>query len=283
MPMSTLILHSPQLTDAQRACLAQRFPAPVEMRPDHCRLALAAMPTRSTLDAVREQLGIDVNVLPAGFDPAQIRLVISDMDSTLINIECVDEIADFAGVKEQVAAITAAAMRGEMNFPASLRKRVALLKGVPSSALQTVYQERLRLNPGADILLAGLKARQIKFALVSGGFTFFTSRLQARLGIDFTLANTLDIAADGRLSGTVEGAIVGAEAKRDFLARLCEQLAITPAQCIAVGDGANDLLMMAHAGLGVAYHAKPKVQAEADIVINHGGLDALLALLTHAD
>ena len=200
------------------------------------------------------------------------------MDSTLINIECVDEIADFVGVKPQVAAITAAAMRGEIDFATSLTRRVALLKGLERDALEHVYRERLRLNPGAETLLAGLRARGIHFALVSGGFTFFTSRLKERLQIDFTLANELEI-VDGRLTGAVIGEIVGAQAKSDFLHHLCADLGIAPGQAIAVGDGANDLQMLQAAGLGVAYHAKAVVQAQADIALNHSGLDGILALL----
>jgi phosphoserine phosphatase len=200
------------------------------------------------------------------------------MDSTLINIECIDEIADFIGVKPQVAAITAAAMRGEIDFETSLTRRVALLEGLDAHALEHVYHERLRLNPGAESLLAGLRTREIHFALVSGGFTFFTQRLKERLQIDSTLANELEIVA-GRLTGRVLGTIVGAQGKAGFLTRLCKELGITPEQAIAVGDGANDLQMMQAAGLSVAYHAKPAVQAQAAIALNASGLDAILALL----
>jgi len=200
------------------------------------------------------------------------------MDSTLINIECVDEIADFAGLKPQVAAITTAAMRGEIDFETSLQQRVSLLKGTPSDVLMQIYQQRLRLNPGAELLLAGLRTRDIKTALVSGGFTVFTDKLKTRLQLDYTLANELEM-IDDRLSGKIKGAIVGAHAKTDFLSQLCEQLAISTTQAIAVGDGANDLEMMRIAGLSVAYHAKPAVQANADIVINHSGLDAILEFL----
>lgn len=166
-------------------------------------------------------------------------------------------------------------MRGELNFEESLTQRVALLKGLDEAALQHVYDERLTLNPGAELWLDGLKAKQIKFALVSGGFTFFTERLKNRLEIDFTRANTLSI-RNGKLDGHVANGIIGAKAKADFLIELCEQMEILMSQTIAVGDGANDLLMMQEAGLSVAYHAKPKVQEQADTALNYRGLDAIL-------
>ncbi|HEX22509.1 MAG TPA: phosphoserine phosphatase SerB, partial [Chromatiales bacterium] len=171
-----------------------------------------------------------------------------------------------------------AAMRGEIDFEASLRQRVALLEGLSTSALQQVYDDRLRLNPGAETLIDGLKARGIKLALVSGGFTFFTDRLKTRLGLDFTLANVL-AEKDSKLLGSVEGAIVGAETKATYLTALCHELEIHPAQVVAVGDGANDLKMLAVAGLGVAYHAKPAVRAQADAALHHRGLDAVLDML----
>lgn len=169
-------------------------------------------------------------------------------------------------------------MRGELDFAASLSKRVALLEGLDTSALQHVYDERLQLNPGAETLIAGLKDRRIKLALVSGGFTFFTERLKQRLGLDFTLANVLS-EKDGKLNGTVEGAIIDAEAKADFLQQLCKQLGISTRQVIAMGDGANDLKMLGLAGLGVAYHAKPTVRAQADVSIQFGGLETVLDFL----
>ncbi|OYY22691.1 MAG: phosphoserine phosphatase SerB [Thiotrichales bacterium 35-46-9] len=170
-------------------------------------------------------------------------------------------------------------MRGELNFEQSLTKRVALLKGTPLSALETVYQQRLKLNEGAEQLIEVTKARDIKFALVSGGFTFFTDRLQARLALDFTRANVLGFDDNQHTNGEVVGGIIGAEAKREFLLELCDQLGIGPNQAIAVGDGANDLRMMQDAGLSVAYHAKPTVQAAADTALNHRGLDAILDFL----
>jgi len=276
--MPTTLIHSTELTAEQRTLLGQRLVGKPCRCGNHFRIEHAEPLDHAALEALRAELHLDVNTLPDGFDPAGVGLLITDMDSTLIGIECVDEIADFVGVKPQVAAITEAAMRGEIDFETSLRQRVALLKGLDVSALQRVYDERLRLNPGAEALIRGLKARGIRIALVSGGFTFFTERLKERLGLDFCLANVLAV-KDGKLLGTVEGAIVGAETKATYLTSLCRELGIHPAQAVAMGDGANDLKMLAIAGLGVAYHAKPAVRAQADAALHHRGLDAVLDML----
>ena len=276
--MPTTIIHSDQLSDAQRALLSEHLGSEPQACGGHFRVRHPAPLGHDALEALRAELHLDINTLPEDFDPAAVRLLITDMDSTLINIECVDEIADFVGVKPQVAAITEAAMRGELDFEASLKKRVALLAGLDTSALARVYEERLRLNPGAEALIQGLKARDIKLALVSGGFTFFTERLKPRLGLDFTLANVLEMEG-GKLTGRVEGAIVGAETKATFLGTLCQQLGISPRQAVAMGDGANDLKMLGSAGLGIAYHAKPAVRAQADAALHHRGLDAVLDML----
>ena len=211
---------------------------------------------------------------------ANFRLIAFDMDSTLINIECVDEIAAAAGRKAEVAAITEAAMRGEIaDYKDSLRRRVALLAGVPVEALEQVWQERLQLNPGAEILVRACQAAGLKTLLVSGGFTFFTDRIRDRLGLDFTRSNVLEITA-GRLSGRLVdqpwGDICDGAEKQRMLLQTCSQLGIEPSQSIAVGDGANDLPMMAVAGLSVAYHAKPKVREQAMVAIDSGGLERLL-------
>ncbi len=221
----------------------------------------------------------DAAFVPARRKLSDFRLVAMDMDSTLITIECIDEIADMVGVKPQVAAITASAMRGEIAFPESLRRRVGLLSGLDEAALQRVYEERLRLSPGAETMLAAMKALGFRSLLVSGGFTFFTSRLEARLGLDFTLANTLEI-RDGRLTGQVLGDIVDATAKADKVKSVCAQFGISPAQSIVIGDGANDLEMMAVGGVSVAYRAKPVVQAKATHALNFSGLDAVVNLFT---
>jgi len=211
------------------------------------------------------------------------KLIAFDMDSTLISIECIDEIADAVGKKAEVAAITEATMRGEIkDFKESLRRRVALLQGVPVSALQEVYDQRLRLNPGAETLVSACKAAGLKVLLVSGGFTFFANRVKERLGIDFARSNLLD-EADGKLTGRVAmqswGDICDGAEKRRTLLEVASLLGISPAECIAVGDGANDLPMMGEAGLSVAYRAKPKVREEAMVAINDGALDRLLEVL----
>jgi phosphoserine phosphatase len=208
------------------------------------------------------------------------KLIAFDMDSTLINIECVDEIADAAGRKAEVAAITEAAMRGEIaDYKESLRRRVTLLKGVPVSAMAQVLNERLQLNPGAQTLVEACQAAGMKTLLVSGGFTFFTDHVRDRLKIDFTRSNVLEVANDaltGRMVDQPWGDICDGEEKRRMLLATCAQLGIQPAQAIAMGDGANDLPMMGEAGLSVAYHAKPKVREQTMVAINTGGLDRLL-------
>ncbi len=211
------------------------------------------------------------------------KLIAFDMDSTLINIECIDEIADAAGRKAEVAAITEAAMRGEItDFKDSLRRRVALLKGVPESALNEVFEQRLRLNSGAKNLVDTCKAHGMKVLLVSGGFTFFADRVCNMLNIDFSRSNVLGI-ENGVLTGQVVdqawGDICDGAEKRKMLLHICAQMGINSSQAIAMGDGANDLLMMGEAGLSVAYHAKPKVREQAMVAINEGGLDRLLEVL----
>ena len=275
--MTTLIIHHDILNFEQVNRLTQALGRP-ERHEGHYRIESERPPEPALLNALRQQLQLDINPLPPDFDPASIRLLISDMDSTLIAIECIDEIADRVGIKPEVAAITEAAMRGELDFESSLKKRVALLEGLPVHELHCVYEERLKLNPGAEKLIASLKARKIRFALVSGGFTFFTERLKAELGLDYARANVLAMENE-TLTGQVEGEVVSAHTKARFLLELCEELDISPQQTIAVGDGANDLEMMKLAGLSVAYHAKPTVREEADAVLDFRGLDAILDFL----
>jgi phosphoserine phosphatase len=219
--------------------------------------------------------------LPKLFD---FGLIAFDMDSTLINIECVDEIADAAGRKAEVAAITEAAMRGEIaDYKDSLRRRVALLKGVPVAAMQQVLDQRLQLNPGAETLVRACRAAGLKTLLVSGGFTFFSDHVRDRLGLDFTRSNVLEVAGGaltGRLVDQDWGDICDGEEKRRMLLATCAQLGLAPSRAIAVGDGANDLPMMGAAGLSVAYHAKPAVRAQAMVSIERGGLDRLLEVLS---
>ena len=222
---------------------------------------------------------LDYGFVPQGLALGDFGLVVMDMDSTLISIECIDEIADMQGLKPQVAAITEEAMRGEIDFAESLRRRVALLEGLDESALQRVYDERLRLNPGAENMLAELKKRGIRTLLVSGGFLFFTERLKPRLGLDYTHANTLEI-VNGKLTGKVLGNICDAQGKADWLVKIRDALGLKAGQVIAMGDGANDLKMMAQAGVSIAYHAKPVVREQAGYALNFVGLDGLVNLFS---
>ncbi|NDY90484.1 phosphoserine phosphatase SerB [Ideonella livida] len=228
--------------------------------------------------------GLYVRGLTPPLRLADFRLVAFDMDSTLINIECVDEIAEAAGRKAEVAAITEAAMRGEItDFKDSLRRRVALLAGVPVTAMEEVYARHLQLNPGVEAFVQACQAAGLKTLLVSGGFTFFSDRVRQRLGLDFARANVLEI-EDGRLTGRLVdrpwGDIVDGAEKRRVVLEVCELMGVEPAQAIAVGDGANDLPMMQVAGLSVAFHAKPAVREQAMVSIESGGMDRLLQLLT---
>jgi phosphoserine phosphatase len=206
------------------------------------------------------------------------KLLAMDMDSTLITIECIDEIADMQGLKPQVSEITEAAMRGDIDFGESLALRVALLKGLEASALQRVYDERLQLSPGAERLLTAVKAAGIKTLLVSGGFAYFTDRLKERLGLDMAHSNLLEI-DNGKLTGKVTGCIVDAAEKRATVRLACAQFGCDPSQAIVIGDGANDLEMMGVAGLSVAFRAKPVVRKQADIALNFVGLDGILNIL----
>ncbi|KZE31658.1 phosphoserine phosphatase SerB [Crenobacter luteus] len=279
MSAYSLVLQAPALSDDIVAALAELSGASgVEARSaDVVRLANADVARRDAVATHADSLGVDAAFVPAGKRFADYGLIVSDMDSTLITIECIDEIADMQGLKEQVAAITERSMRGELDFAASLVERVALLKGLPEKALGRVYAERLALTPGATELLAACKTHGVRFMLVSGGFTFFTERLKAELGLDYAHANTLEV-VDGKLTGRVLGDIVDAAAKARLLRETRDALGIAPDAVIAIGDGANDLLMLAEAGLGIAYKAKPVVRRQADVAINHGGLDAVLGL-----
>lgn len=208
---------------------------------------------------------------------ADFGLICFDMDSTLITIECIDELADFAGKKDEVSAVTEAAMRGEIDYRESLRRRLSLLAGLDARVLARVYGERLLLSHGARELLEAAQNAGLRTAILSGGFTYFTERLRIELGFDFATSNELEISG-GKLTGRVVGDIVDASAKAHHLARLTDELGLKKSQVIACGDGANDLLMMAEAGLSVAFHAKPATRAKADVAINFGGLDSLLNL-----
>jgi phosphoserine phosphatase len=220
---------------------------------------------------------LDFAFVPAGQRLDRVRLVAMDMDSTLITIESIDEIADMQGLKAQVAAITAAAMRGEIDFGDSLVRRVALLAGLDVAVLERVYTERLALSPGAERMLASFRRVGAKTLLVSGGFSFFAERLKQRLGLDYTVSNTLEVVAD-RLSGRIEGPIVDANIKADWVRRLGAQYARGGGLAVAIGDGANDLPMLGQVDISVAYHAKPLVRAACTYAIDYCGLDAVANL-----
>jgi phosphoserine phosphatase len=235
---------------------------------------------RENLRAIAARFDSDLCFLKADLQPADIKVLAMDMDSTLINIECIDEIADFTGKKSAVAQITAATMRGEIkDFQESLRQRVALLEGVSADALEAVYRERLQPNPGAAELLAGATQRGLYTLLVSGGFTFFTEKLREQLGFKQTQANTLEI-IDGKLTGKVLGEIVDGVAKAVYLDEACRSLGCTKANAMTMGDGANDLIMMSGSGISIAYKAKPIVKEKADAAFDRVGLDAALLLIS---
>ncbi len=238
-------------------------------------IALPEAPTGIDLRALLGGGPVDVNLVPAS--GRRKRVLLADMDSTIINVECIDELADFAGLKAEVATVTEAAMRGELDFEAALVARVKLLQGLPETALARTFEERVRLNPGAAVLVRTMREAGALTALVSGGFTYFTDRVAAAAGFAEHRANRLGIAA-GVLTGEVARPILGREAKRQALADLCARAGVPETAAVAVGDGANDLDMVRAAGLGVAYHAKPALAAEADTRLDHSDLTAILAL-----
>jgi phosphoserine phosphatase len=224
--------------------------------------------------ALCEARRIDHAWMEEGRRFADLRLVAMDMDSTLITIECIDELGDFAGRKAEIAAITEQAMRGEIEYQDSLRRRVKALADLPESILGEVYERRLKLTPGAEALVARCKQHGVQLLLVSGGFTFFTERLKARLGLDHTISNLLEVKG-GKLTGALVGDIVDADAKAAKFVEIMKTLRAEKAQTVAIGDGANDLKMMAQAGTSVAFHAKPRVRAQASCAISWCGLDAV--------
>jgi phosphoserine phosphatase len=250
--------------------------ATVEKIADHAWRVRKAAPA-DAIASYCERERIDFAFIPEGRRFAELELLAMDMDSTLITIECIDELGDLAGCKTEIASITAQAMRGELDYPQSLRKRVALLAGLSEQALVHVYEQRLRLTAGAEELVDACKRHGVKLLLVSGGFTFFTERLKARLAIDYTISNRLEV-ANGKLTGQVLGDVVDAQAKAAKFAAVMKELGASRSHTVAIGDGANDLKMMALAGVSIAFHAKPVVRAQASCAISYCGLDAVVRL-----
>lgn len=276
--MSHLILQSPTLASAiiEKIAAIVQADGVQELGPTAVRVLNADTAERASVAALCEQHRMDYAFFDQIAKLRDCKILAMDMDSTLINIECIDEIADMAGRKAQVAAITEAAMRGEItDFSESLLRRVALLEGVPASALEQVYEQRLQLNPGAQNLVSTAQQHGLKTLLVSGGFTFFTQRIQERLGLHACHANTLEI-SNGVLTGKVVGDIVDGKRKAAHLQAMATKMDAAPEQIIAVGDGANDLDMMAMAHYSVAYRAKPVVQQQARYALNVSPLDAII-------
>jgi len=284
MPPATsapiLVVQSAEATAADAAAIADLCGAATPEQVGAHAWRLRDAQRRERVPAWCDTRRLDHAWVSEGRRFSDLKLLAMDMDSTLITIECIDEIGDFIGKKAEISAITAQAMRGEIDFPESLRKRVALLAGLSEDVLQDVYDEKLRLSPGAEELVAQCKRHGIQLLLVSGGFTFFTERLKERLALDETLSNVLEI-EDGRLTGRVLGGIVDAGAKAAKLRQLAQRLGAKPEQTVAIGDGANDLKMMAEAGISVAYRAKPVVRAQATHSLSHSGLDGVLQLFEH--
>ena len=262
----------PQAAEAARLAGAQA----IERAGERAYRLRGAAANPAVLAYCREQR-LDCASRPAGLRFAELKLLAMDMDSTLITIECIDELGDLAGKKAEISEITAQAMRGEIDYPESLHQRVALLRGLGVDALQRVYDERLRLTPGAETLVQACRKHGVKLLLVSGGFTFFTDRLKQRLGLDYTVANQLETHGD-RLTGGLVGEIVDAAAKARRFGEVAQALGARREQTAAIGDGANDLAMMALAGTSVAFRAKPVVQAKASCALNYSGLDGVIPL-----
>lgn len=278
---SILVVQGSEATQLKAAALAEMCGAPaaesVGFHMPATAWRLRGATRRTGVAAWCEARHLDHAWIPDHPRFADLKLLAMDMDSTLITIECVDEIGAVAGKKDEISALTAQAMRGEIDYAESLTRRVALLAGLDEEVLQDVYEEKLRLSPGAEALLYACKKHGLKTLLVSGGFTLFTERLKARLGLDDTISNVLEV-DNGKLTGRILGPIVDAEAKAAKFRQMAHRLGALREQTVAIGDGANDLKMMAEAGTSIAYHAKPIVRAQATYALDHAGLDGVINL-----
>jgi phosphoserine phosphatase len=271
-----LVVQGPALEEEQArevGRMAGATPEPIAERAYRLRDARKSDEIAPWCEARR----IDHAWMPQGRRFADLKLLAMDMDSTLISIECIDELGDLAGRKAEIAAITAQAMRGEIEYRESLRRRVAALAGLPEGSLKSVYETRLKLTPGADTLIGACKKHGVKLLLVSGGFAFFTERLKQRLGLDYTISNALEVKG-GTLTGALVGDIVDAGAKAAKFRAVLREANANKEQSVAIGDGANDLEMMREAGISVAFRAKPVVRAQATYALNWSGLDGVLNL-----
>ena len=275
--MSSLVVQGPDAAAPGVAALAELSGATACVRASATAWRLRGATRREGVAEWCDAHRLDCAWVPEGRRFKDLKLLAIDMDSTLITIECIDEIGGFIGKQDEIAAITAQAMRGEIDYPASLRRRVALFAGLHEDVLQDVLDEKLRLSPGAEQLVAHCKRHGVKLLLVSGSFSFFTERLKERLGLDETLSNVLEI-DNGKLSGRVLGTIVDGDAKAAKFRQMAQRLGAARERTVAVGDGANDLKMMAEAGTSIAYRAKPVVRAKATYSLNHSGLDGILNL-----
>ena len=270
MTIQTLIVHEHNIETAKK--IALHINGELEARKSHYRVH-----TKSNfeIENLRSHHSVDLNIFDQGFDYDNIKLMVSDMDSTLISIETIDEVARQVGLSNEVSFITEEAMQGELDFSESFKKRLSILKGVGTESFNEVYKNKMELNPGASELVKFLKSIKIKTALVSGGINFFAEKVSDVLGIDTYRANDVEIKNEA-LTGKVIGAVVDAKAKANYIEELCNYYGLSPKQVIAIGDGANDLEMMKLAGLSVAYHGKPILKKNCNIQINFGGLDSLI-------
>ena len=254
--------------------IAEKIGSCIEVRQRHIRLQSKQ---KLNLLALRQRYQLDINWLPPHFDASRIGLFVSDMDNTLISIECIDEMADFAHLKDEITALTKRSLSGQLDFQQSFQQRLRLLKGLPIDVLEKIYQQRLRINAGGELLWHHLGALGIKTALISAGFLYFAEQLQQRLSIDDVFAHQLGV-ENGRLSGDVVGRVIAPQTKAEILQKLCLKYDVRPEHTVAIGDGANDLMMMRQAGIGIAYRAQQRVKQGADMVIDYGDLATVLDL-----